>query len=736
MNLLFLGTEEDKAYLPRLKPLVGVGHVTSISLTLATTLAEILFICKKKEITGVICTQAALIYKFTGELQIGKKKLPSLDAYSGSLFTKDGVDFVFINPLKHLVSVPYGSLLTGRYISKLTKPNKWLHATPFTWEIATAATLDHLYAKFSSAFAIAVDIETFQENLAIRCVGYCAVWLQEGKFTSHSIVIPCDSEFNLSWIRKFNQIPVRKVFQNGKYDVAYLSRYNAVPTHWYWDTAHLMHSWYSELPKDLGFLASFFIRKARYWKHESTSTNIEDYYLYNARDTWNTANVLLAWIHEAPKWAQDNYLMEFPMVYPCHLSEMTGLKMHLPTLLAVRAKEEATVENEVGSLNKMLGLSNFNTNSPVQVKALLKVLGQGDMDSTDEKSLTKAAHAHPLNAHILNKIIAVRKARKQISTYLDETKALEGRILYSLNPHGTDTGRLASKEHHFWCGLQIQNIPRIGGVKSFLVADEGFFLGEADYEQAESRGTAYITGDKNLLTAVNSDRDFHATNASAFFGVPYEKIVDLVTKKVLDKALRDLAKRVNHGATYNMGAGVLIDTMGDAKIIEAKHLLKLPRLWSHFQVATYLLAMFAKAYPIVKGDYQAHVITQVDLHQKLVGATGWTRYCFGHPKTNKPDLNTYVAHCPQSLNAMILNKAYLKVFNKVWIPHNKNFKLCAQIHDSILFQYREGHEYLIDLVKECMEIPIPVTDISEVTRTLLVPVAISSGGKSWADSKG
>jgi hypothetical protein len=82
---------------------------------------------------------------------------------------------------------------------------------------------------------------------------------------------------------------------------------------------------------------------------------------------------------------------------------------------------------------------------------------------------------------------------------------------------------------------------------------------------------------------------------------------------------------------------------------------------------------------------------------------------------------------------MVLNKAYMKVFYEVWYKNSANFKLCAQVHDSILFQYRVGHEYLIEEVKKCMEIPTEVRDITGVTRTMLVPVDINAGLTSWGD---
>lgn len=745
-TLLFLGTHDDIPYLPRLKSLVGSCRVFVLTSSISTV-SEVIMYCKQRNITGVFSTSRILLNKLLN----GDKSNPSLDNYAGSYFIRDGIEFVFINPLSHLVEVSYGKFLTRRYLSKLTAPETWNEVPEFNWCMLDASNEEEIFARYESAFAIAVDIETFKEPLSIRCIGYTAIFIESSSsksgISTHSCVLPLDSSFNLSIARKFNwNLKAPKIFQNGKYDIAYLSRFNAVPYNYLWDTAHLFHCWYSELPKDLAFLGGFFVRKAMYWKDLANTNDLHEYYRYNALDTWTTANVWIAQLSQMPEWAKANYLQEFPLVFPCHLAEMTGIKRNLNKLTASRIAIDAKIEADNISLSKMLGVypGIFNTNSAPQNKSLRAILGCADIDSSDEKSLKKIGNRHPLNSIIANKILDIRGNRKLSSTYLCEGKELNGtdRILYALNPHGTDTGRLASREHHFWCGLQIQNIPRGREVKSTFIADEGFRFAEVDLEQAESRGTAYISGDRNLIAAVSSERDFHAINASAFFGVPYEEIYSDELHKVVDKVLRDLAKRVNHGANYLMGEDMLIDTMGEDKIWEAKRRLKLPRGYGLREVARYLLQQFHKTYPSLEKIFYPGVVHDVVTSHQLLGATGWTRYCFGNPRDNKRDKNAYVAHVPQSLNAMSLNKAFMKVFYEIAISekHKSNFKLCAQIHDSILFQARIGHEYLYDMVRNCMEIPIRIKAYDGVVREFTVPAAIKAGVDGngsiyWSDTE-
>lgn len=719
-----------------------------------STITEITLYCKSKGITGVISTNTTLLSKLLSTIG-NPKSTPSLDKYAGSYFKHQDIEFTFIAPLKNLLTVPYGKFHTKRIISKLTEPESWYEVPEFKWEILTAINADSILEKYSKAFAIAVDIETVKDPLAITCIGYTAIFIDDvtGNISTHSCVLWLDSLYEVALMRKMNwELQAPKIFQNGKYDISYLSRYSAVPYNYLWDTANLFHSWYSELPKDLAFLGAFFVKKAMYWKDLANTNDKYEYSRYNALDTWTTANVWIAMMIQMPQWAKNNYLMEFPVVFPCHMSEMIGIRRDPVRLEEESAKVNTAIDQDNIILSKLVGVypATFNVNSTPQNKSLRKILGCEDIISSDEKSLKKIAGRHPINSIIANKILDVRGNRKLASTYLttgESAKEFNGRILYSINPHGTDTGRNSSSEHHFWCGLQVQNIPReskdtAGSVKATLCADDGWVLFEVDLEQAESRGTAYISGDPAYIKAVSSGKDFHATNAAAFFGVPYAKIYCDELKKTIDKALRDLAKRVNHGANYLMGWSVLIDTMTEIKVWEAKQLLNLPSSFGLREVAEYLLEQFHKTYPTLRTVFYVGVVADVMIKKMLVGATGWTRYCFGNPKANKLDKNSYVAHVPQSLNAMVLNKAYVKVFYDIAIntQYADNFKLLAQIHDSIFFMVRIGHEYLASMVRDRMEIPVTVKSYDGVTRTFTVPAGIKGGkdgkgAKYWSDTE-
>lgn len=727
----------DLPYLPKLG-----GILSSVKVKVydkcPTTITEIVLMARKAGLDKIICTREDVLKKLLPE---GREKKAKLSNYAGSIipFTVSGEDteFLILAPLKQLVSVSYGEFLARRYIQKFTEPARFRETTQFNFRIVNDA-LDAQMAEdfFKTCDLLAVDIETAKEpRPAITMVGYTGFRISTNE--SFSYVIPMKSMEAVHWMRRMNLLPQPKVMQNGKYDLAYFFMYDASPLNYLYDTANAFHAWYAELPKVLEAISAFFIRDSMYWKDLADSGDFVEKCRYNALDTWATGESFLSWVTEAPAWAKSNYIEEFSIVPACHMCEMTGIKRDMTRLKEANEDGNRKQEQTLDGIRRMLKTPNFNPSSPKQCLTLLKVLGEKNATSSDEKQLVATSFKHPVNERILGAILEYRGDRKLTSTYLpigDDSKefgpAGHERILYSLNPHGTDTGRLASKEHHFWCGLQIQNIPADSVVKETLIADEGWNLWEADYSQAEDRGVGYSSGDPALLEIFASGVDSHSAKASMFFGIPYEELYDDEAGKTLNKPVRDLSKRVNHGSNYNMGAYVLVQTMGPKKIREAQRLLGLPKHWELNGIATYLLNVYDKTFPIVKHEYYDSIKLEIKQTKMMVGATGWVRYCFGDPIKNKMDLNSYIAHKTQSLNALILNKAFLAIFRELgFLPY---FKLLAQIHDSIFFMTKVGHDYLAEEVRRLMTMVVPVTDCFGVIRGLEVPVDLKKLGKNWA----
>jgi DNA polymerase I-like protein with 3'-5' exonuclease and polymerase domains len=770
MNILFYISNADKPFLARLQK-----HLRGHDVWLANSfsmLAELVIKAKEKKADWIVTTRKDILDALCKAEGYDSREDINLYDYVGSIFHYKGIKILIQAPLQQLVVSSTGEFIFGRMIKKITQPAMWIEPTEFNFIVATAENLPKLYEQFQNAWAIAIDIETNPDEMVMKECGYTGLFWDQAtkKFTSITFTIELTEQtgmFMLAWIRKFNQLPAPKILQNGKYDLAYFLRYDALFDNYLWDTINIFHSYYTELPKDLGFQSAFFIRDFKYWKHEVGSADSYTRLQYNGKDTWVTANALLAAFAEMPDWAVENYLMEFPLVAPDFYLECVGIAADVEQLKAVKARKEEELDSELASLKRMIS-SGFNPNSPKQVLLLLHTLGHTNAKSSDEDSLKAIAYIDPLAAFYIEKILICREKSKAISTYLKEDKLFHGgidgktpkegrrpRILYAVNPHGTETARNSSKGHHLGSkkrkvGLQIQNITRseskdpLDNIKSYFISDEGFVFGEADYAQAESRDTGYLSGDTALIEAVTGPRDFHGVNGSAFFGIPYEEIIETTIDengkshhKVLNEPIRQLAKPVNHGANYNMGEGVLISTMGLKQIYNAAKLLKLPPGMMAKQIAAYLLAAFERTYKIIKKDWYQKVITDVMVNHKLVSPKinghSWTRWCFKDPSKSKPALNAYVAHPPQNLNALTLNAAFKRVFYDIQLNpvYMDNFRLSAQIHDSILYQYRIGHDYLNDEVKKLMEFPVDVTDTFGITRTLVVPVDVKGGKQRW-----
>ena len=737
MILGLFGTEADRSYLERFRPIVGT-HNLKVQLRSEEYLSSLAAKIRANKIEAVICTCPQTMTMLLGtqidfrhpvDKRDTKKKL-KLDDYAGSFFyidksklgTETDVGVLILNPLQHLVTTAEGPFVFKRFVSKITDPARWFPQTAFTWELWTPAKSALLLAKFQSANVLACDIETYvgDEKRRIHCVGYAALF-PDG--TTHTVVVPFKDMLAHQFVRQLNASPVPKIFQNGMYDNLYFLRFNVPVCNWIYDTQHLFHSWYSELPKRLDFITAFAVRQIRFWKDDAAGSEY-NLFEYNARDCWATLTAFCALVVEVPTWARDNYLLEFPLVFPCLHMEADGLSLDRKRFEAGKQKAEAALAEKKQRLDAWFG-SKFNPASPDQCKRLLKVLGMGDVESADAKAMNACAAVHPFNALIVSELLAYRKQAKLLSTYFVWEKFWNERLYYKTNPAGTDTGRLASTESSFWTGLQIQNIPQGPAVKSWIVADEGWQLAECDYSQSEARCVGYMSGCQSLIDLVESDKDYHSWNAHKFFGVPYEQV---------DNPLRQLAKRVGHGANYCMGPTVLLETMGPKAVAEARALLKLPAKWTLTQICQHLLRTYELAYPEVKKDWYDEIKRTIKLTKKLVSPLGWTRYFFADPTTSKPAMNAAVAHGPQNLSVSIINKVFYTIWREsVYGELRGHVRVKAQIHDSILYEYKS--EDSAKRVQELMRYPLQVKDSHGVVRTMIIPSDISYGETQWASLK-
>lgn len=728
MKIALVIEKEDESYLPYIKPLL-VGHSVQIATRCPETCAQLY-----TSYDAVITTRNDYLRIITQS-----DKHQSIHNYSGSLFYKGGKPFLILDPLRDLVVSNTGIFIAKRYIKKITHPNDWFKQSKFTWELADEINVNDLYFKYADSTLIGIDIETtYGAPWVIKCVAYCFTKFINNTFVTHTVVLPYTTLFWVEWVRKFNLLPGIKVFQNGIFDNLYFIRFGSPVRRWLLDTLELFHCYYSELPKSLDYIALFLLRDCWYWKDDAKTTDLMQYYEYNARDAWATVNSILALLSECPEYAFTNYKIKFPLVYPCLSSSFIGLKydpkvIDLEDPESAYSKQEKIVEASLGSLRQKLRKPNFKPNSPKQVLSLIHLLGCKLFTNADAKVLDKVAKRHPLNRMLVDEIIKYREAKKAVSTYFG-AELIGGRLLYTLRTSGTATGRLSSTQSLFsGLGAQIQNFPDYA--KEAVIADEGFYLGEVDNEQSEARCMGYISGDENLITTVESGNDFHSVNIERFFGVAYDEVWDQVLGKTKNKELRDLSKRVNHGTAYVMGAFVLLETMGLENVVKAQQLLGLPINWKPEKVCQYLLDRYHIAYPKVSANYYEWVKAIVKLSHQLVSALGWTRHCFGNPSKSSKDFKALVAHVPQNLSVGIINRGFLRVFREIQLENWKDFRITAQIHDSILFQYRIGRIDLAFKARALSEETVKIIDVKNKERMMKIPVALKAEAARWSEIK-
>jgi DNA polymerase I-like protein with 3'-5' exonuclease and polymerase domains len=281
------------------------------------------------------------------------------------------------------------------------------------------------------------------------------------------------------FMKAANALSVPKVLQNGKYDCAYFFAYSVPLTAYYYDLKNAMHAQYAELPKDLAFSSALWLRDIMYWKDLSSSGDAQDKFRYGALDTWATGEAFISWMQQAPQWAKDNYITEFQLVPALHMCEMLGIKRDEVALnkAAAIGADELAVKLQI--CQTYVGTPKFNPSSPLQCKKLICALTgtkyvpdvkkvkdmtwqeKNERQKADKKAIEKASYQHPLNERVLGSILEYRQLRKKLSTYLvvgEDAKEFNGRTLYSLNPDGRDSGRLASGGLHLWTGVNMQNM--------------------------------------------------------------------------------------------------------------------------------------------------------------------------------------------------------------------------------------------------------------------------------------
>ncbi|HEY9216661.1 MAG TPA: DNA polymerase I, partial [Phenylobacterium sp.] len=377
------------------------------------------------------------------------------------------------------------------------------------------------------------------------------------------VQIPCEEV--IARLKPLLEDPsVLKVAQNGKYDLAVLSRYGieVAPIE---DTMLISFTLEGGLRKSHGMdeLSKTWLdhepitfkkvagtgKAQRSFKHVELSAAT----CYAAEDADVT---LRLYEHLRPRLGHEGLLtvyetLERPLPKVLVEMELAGVKVD-PEQLRVLSNDFSIRMAELeGEAHRLAGRP-FNLGSPKQIgDVLFKEMGLASGRTTATGALSTdasmledlAAQGHELPRTLLD----WRQLSKLKGTYTDALiEAISpktGRVHTSFQLAAATTGRLASSDPN------LQNIPirteEGRKIRRAFIAEPGNVLISADYSQIELRLLAHIGDIPQLKRAFQDGLDIHAMTASEMFGVPVEG---------MPADTRRRAKAINFGIVYGISA--------------------------------------------------------------------------------------------------------------------------------------------------------------------------------------
>lgn len=395
------------------------------------------------------------------------------------------------------------------------------------------------------------------------------------------------------------------------------------------------------------------------------------------------------------KWAYD---FTMSLYEPLMFMQTRGIKVNFTNLEITKTditKQRETAQEE---LNRLAGRE-LNANSPKQVqqyfyveKGIPAYYNREGGVTTDDRAMQRIArgtakHKGLREARLIQDI---RGLVKLYGTYLDIDFDADGRLRCAYNPRGTKFGRLSSSETVFGTGTNLQNLPQ--EFKKFLVPDDGYFFWEVDKRQAEWVVVAYLSGDANMISVVESGEDPHTHTAHLMFRIPKEMIIldhkllgplsdpDEIEERRAQAGLagvglprtmsgRQMGKKSNHGLNYDEGYNTFALT-NEIEISESKR----------------VIALYHSIYPGIRQHFQEGIRRSLSKDRSLVN-------CFGRKirflDSWGDDLfKAAYSAIPQSTVADNTNQGMRCLYDDGELTDREglNIDLLAQTHDSVLTQ--------------------------------------------------
>jgi len=495
----------------------------------------------------------------------------------------------------------------------------------------------------------------------------------------------------------FENKKIKKICQNGKFDISVLSKYGINLEGFYFDTMIASYILNPNEKHGMDELSEKYLNyKPISFKEiigdKKEAKNIFDVDLqilceYACEDADITLRLYKFLKEEIKKnnLEQIAYNVEFPLVKVLANIERNGVVIDKVALGKFSKKLNTLIENYKKQIFKLAGCE-FNLNSPKQLQVILfENLELRPTKKTKTGFSTNAQTLEMLRGQheIIDLILNYRQVQKLKSTYADALPELihpiTGRIHTTYNQAVTSTGRLSS------INPNLQNIPirtELGKEirRAFVATDKNHLILSADYSQIELRIMASICGEDNLIKAFKNGEDIHRATAAMVFMVNPEDVTPDMRRK---------AKEVNFGILYGIGPFGLKTRLGilqsHAKEIIETYFEKFPK------VKDYIDESIEKAR---KNGYAETLLGRKRILPNINSKNRTVRQFEERVATNMPI---------QGTAADMIKLAMINI-DKVFTKLKVKSKMILQVHDELVFELRKDEsEKLIPLIVEKME---------------------------------
>lgn len=517
----------------------------------------------------------------------------------------------------------------------------------------------------------------------------------------------------------FENKKIKKVCQNGKYDIGVLRRYNIDVENFYFDTMLASYVIDPDQKHGMDELSEKYLnykpiplieligsKKTPEKIFEVDVNRLSEYSCEDADITFRLYEILDK-ILKKEGLEKVAYDIEFPLVPVLEDMERTGVKIDIKILNDFSKDLQILLDNYSNEIYKLAG-ETFNINSTQQLQKILfekLKLPQTNKTktgfSTDARALESLKGAHP----IIDIILDYRQVAKLKSTYADALPDLINphtkRIHTTYNQTAASTGRLSSNDPN------LQNIPirtELGKEirKAFVPRDKNYVILSADYSQIELRIMASICEDETLIKAFKNGEDIHRRTAALVFNVNPEEVTPEMRRK---------AKEVNFGILYGLGPFGLKTRLGISQT-HAKEIFD--NYFNSFKnVKKFMEDSIRKAQ--VKGYAET-----------LLGRRRFLKNINSKNKVVRQFEERVAINMPIQGTAADMIKIAMINIHKELKKRKAQTKMILQVHDELVFDAHKNEvEELKFIIKDLMENALPLN----------IPVVVDLGvGDNWLDA--